>query len=581
MTKISLLPKILFAFIFVVLASLTAFASEEAQQPSSIAPAEQRTGGGGEVTISLSVPIFSPLFANTPVAEVNGEPITLRELVVQSAAMHTDMGERQASSEKSFVDLLNRIVVTKLILIEARNIGFDELPEVREAVSEFSNRSLRELLVKRFLEDTEIKLDEREVDRLYKMSVREFKLNSVLFKTEEDAKKAAEDIRPDNFDEIADKLVTDGKAEGGGGGKYFKTGELAPQVFDAAEKMKIGEVGPVTLVGPGYVIFKLEDERFPDDPAVLEQSKNTVLNRMRTEALQKYVASLEKKYAKVKKSFFAGVDFDADKAGFDGLLKDGRVVATVKGEDPVTVADIAKAFQKKLFHGVKAAGGRLNSSKVAVLEDLLSKRVMGKEARLRGFDRLEEFKESVDEFENSLLFGKFVKDVIAPDIKLTKDELKAYYDEHIKEYSSEERVLVDGLAFYKLSDAEEALRKLTAGTDFKWLSANAEGQADKDAKGLIHFERYFMSVDLFPEGMKAALTGTKPGDHRLYESPEGLYYVLSVKDVMPPDPQPFDKVSRAIAEKVFNDKLSKALNEWAKKLKGAYETKIFVTNLKK
>jgi hypothetical protein len=84
-----------------------------------------------------------------------------------------------------------------------------------------------------------------------------------------------------------------------------------------------------------------------------------------------------------------------------------------------------------------------------------------------------------------------------------------------------------------------------------------------------------------PEGVQNVVSGAKPGDFRLYASPEGSFYVLYIYHVVAPKPKPFDDVKAEIAEVVYKDKLRKAVEVWAGKLKEYYPVEIYRKDLKK
>ena len=67
------------------------------------------------------------------------------------------------------------------------------------------------------------------------------------------------------------------------------------------------------------------------------------------------------------------LDFEAESPGFEALLKDKRVLAEVKGETPVTVADMAESLKFQFFHGTTMAAERkkLNVKKEQILDGLL------------------------------------------------------------------------------------------------------------------------------------------------------------------------------------------------------------------
>ena len=67
---------------------------------------------------------------------------------------------------------------------------------------------------------------------------------------------------------------------------------------------------------------------------------------------------------------------------FEKLLADDRTLAKVKGEKPVTVADLSNALEKKFFHGAERAAQekKINRRKDQTLEEILNKRVTIKDA---------------------------------------------------------------------------------------------------------------------------------------------------------------------------------------------------------
>jgi hypothetical protein len=156
--------------LFAALGSADEPASEEEGAASGMAE---------EVLITLRVPLFSPLFASTPLASVEDEPIALKELTRAISSSHEGRADVPTSARKDYANLLDRLLTTKLIVQEARNIGLDELPEVAAQLDGFAKQLLIRNLMSRELQSVEA--DPVEVDRLYSRMVREFLLTTVLF----------------------------------------------------------------------------------------------------------------------------------------------------------------------------------------------------------------------------------------------------------------------------------------------------------------------------------------------------------------------------------------------------------------
>ncbi len=574
-----------FAALILLCLSLTSSASE--QQPAAGAETDKKesAAASGGPEISLRIPLMSPLFSDVPIASVNEETITLGELIDTLASAHEEKkaGEQKMAASVDISEMLNRLITVNLVIQEAKVMGMDELEEVKEAVA--ANRRLlaRELLIRDISKD--VKADEAEVEKLRKQIVREWKIKSVLFEKEEDAKKMEEEIKSGkDFEELAEKAMADKIAKSMGEGGFVKSRDLLPDVAEVVSKMEVGSVSPVIKVGAGmkagFTIMKLEEIRFPDDPEAAERARQAVLALARARAVNNFKQEAYKKEVKIDTRFLKRLDFEAEKPGFEKMLKDKRTIATMKGEKPVTVADLANAFQEKQFHGIERAirEKELNRKKAEVLDELIEKRLFEKEAAKRGIENTEKFRKRLNEYEESVLFGLFIKKVVIPDVKITEEEVKTYYDEHASEYTTPEMMKISALIFGTQELADSAMERLKKGADFNWMKSNAEGQVDMNTPGLLNFSGNTIATKSMNEEVRSALLGAKPEDYRLYKSPEGQFYVLYVQDVAPSSVQPYEELKRELAKIVFDRKLKKVVDDWAGKLRDVADVKIYLAS---
>lgn len=518
------------------------------------------------------------------VATVNDEPISLQEFNSAIAASHAARSGKKKAGRINYSGILERMINKKLIVLEARNMGFDELPEITNTVKKYSQETLVQSLLMQYVKD--IKADEDEVERLYKNAVKEWKLKTVMFAKEADAKKIEAAIKDgDDFDAIVKKAVAEGIAQGGEE-EYLKDKDLTPATARLVSELEVGSISSIVPVPQkGFIIFKLEGLRYPEkeDPEAMQKAERQALNQKRVQAAKDYYSDLRKKYAILNEELLDSLDYESKDPGFDKLLQDKRVVVEIVGEKPITVQEISKALKKKFYHGIARAVERkqINKQKGGILENILRRRVLLKEALAQGIDQTESYKNQVKEYENSVIFGTFIKKAVEPEIKLKTEELKTYYKENSKKYMSATMMRIKSLVFDKRNDAAEALDKLTKGTDFNWLSSHADGQVDKTTKGLLKFEGTVLMLSSLPEGVQKAVSGAKPGDFKLYASPEDHFYVLYIYHVVAPRLQPFEDVKSKIAENIYNDKLREAVEIWAAKLKEYYPVEIYRKDLKK
>jgi hypothetical protein len=531
--------------------------------------------GGGNTSAATTKP---PTAKGTGiVATVNGDAITLDEFNRELAALHRNAWGEKGRSKPDREKLLQRLVDARLVVQEGKRMGLSELQEVRNLLDVYGRVTLREHLIEKHAGG--IRPVDKEVERLYKMAIVEWKVSSISFSKEDDAKQMVEALKAGkSFDELSKNAVEAGTAKQGDQGQYVRAVEVNPEIAKAVSAVKPGSVSPVILLKSGYAIVRLEDIRHVDNPEEKEDARRQALQGARTKALKGYNESLVKRYVKIHKEVLDKVDYAAKEPGFEALLKDERVVADVAGESSITVAELTQQLRQQFYHGVdrEAVGKKLNAKKMTTLDEMLYKRVFRKEALRLGLDKTERYKNQLKDYENSVLFGAFIQKAVAPDVKLKEEDVKAYYEAHIKDYTLPEMMRVRGVPFARRPDAEDAIAKLRAGTDFRWLMENADGQVEKGSKDLLTFDGKLLTTDGLPEGVRKVVSGSKGGDLRLYASPEGYFYALSIDDVIPARPKPYEETREEIAKKIFDEKLKKAMEEYIAKLRAAAEIKIYL-----
>jgi len=526
------------------------------------------------------------------VATVNGEPITLEAFNKAIEAMYSEgMGEKAVdmTSEKkagkiNFADLLARLINTKLLIMEGKNMGLHELPETIEAVKSYSKKTLMEMLLEEYVKD--IQPEDATVNEIYEQKVREYKIKSILFKKSEAAEKIKKILDAGgNFDDVLKKAFAENLTKEADKGQYFTTDDLTIPVAQLVSTMKIGDISPILSTGKKeFIIFKLEDMRIPEKENQDAKKAATfeALNLIRVKAANDYYLMLKEKYIKVDQTLFDTLDYEAQEPGFDKLLEDPRVLIEVKGENPLTVKDFSILLKDKFYHGIEKAieTKRVNKEKKSTLEDFLQKKVLYKEALEKGIDKTEAYRSRVATYENSTIFGTFINKVVAPDIRLDEKEVKTFYEDNLDKFSSPKMLKIKNLIFDKKSFAEAALAKLSKGTDFNWLKSHAEGQIDPKGKNLLQFEGKPLILKSLPDAVQKNLSDAVPGDFRLYEAPDGFIYLLYVYHVVLPQAKPYDDVKKEITEDIFQHKLQNEVGVWAGKLKKYYPVKIYSKDLK-
>src|SRR5512135_95278 len=237
-------------FFFVIcFAAGNAASALEAQKPAAVSSGtgtkdvvSRATGtktASEEFRVILRVPVMSPLFSQVPIAVVNDEPIRMEDLTKALASLHKGADPTKLTGKIEYDKILDRLINVRLAIQEANNIGLNELPEYKSALDDFSYQALALILTKEATKDT--KADPAAVQKRYNDIVVEWKLRSLFFEKEEDAKAMAAAMKAGkSFDELAEKAIAEKKATADKEGSFIKPKDLLPVIASEVSTLGTG-----------------------------------------------------------------------------------------------------------------------------------------------------------------------------------------------------------------------------------------------------------------------------------------------------------------------------------------------------
>jgi parvulin-like peptidyl-prolyl isomerase len=537
-------------------------------------------GPGGEIRAAL----YSDDTAACPAARVADDVIPLGELADALAAAHMakDSKARQGAKPQGmdFQTPLDRIVDVRLVVQEAHEMGLTESPDYKAALDAFRASTLRTVLQEQAAAGA--RPDPAQVDLLYKAAVKQLKIRSVMFEAEDDAKKFHAAVeKGGSFDALAKASVAGKKAKSGEPG-YVSAQQLLPELAQAANKLQKGQLSSPVQVSGGCVVMKLEGIRYPEDKKARAQATAQSLADQQHKAVRKFHESLVKKYATVDEKLLQSIDFEANgEAGFQALTKDLRPLAQIQGDKSVTVADLSQEISTKFFHGIAdpIKEKRVNKLKVDTFEMILGARLFAIEARARKLDQSPAFLRKVEQYDRAAAFNAFLERVIVPGVKVTEADVKDLYELRKTQLSTPQMYRIDAMAFGGAKAAQATLDKIKSGTDLEWLRANAEGQLPLDVR-VLQFQGTPVSVTGMPPSLVKTLTGSQPGDYRLYATDDGKqHYVMRVAASMPPVVKPYADVREDLAREVESEKIAAAVRDYAARLRKVQKVDVFVVRI--
>jgi len=527
--------------------------------------------------VHVQVPMFSPLFDSTPLADVEGEVVTLRDLtnaLAGSQSSHSDVAKKNEGGD--YTAVLERLIDTRLMLVEALAMELDEDPQVQQALADFETGTLRAMVRREVLKGVEA--DPAEIERIYQDLTKRWKVRSALFDVEADAKAFRTAVAGGSFDEVLDQWVADEKAKGGAPAEELDAAAMLPQVFEAVAALEPGNYSPPVRVPTGFAVIHLEEITHPDDDGARNEAQRGALELAQGKALRAHYDTLVAKYVQIDERAVRRLNLAVSDKKFAALSESKRVLATIEGEAPLTVGDLADAVGKKYFHGIAPAvrDKKINGEKFPMLERLLAERLFAKQAEV---DRLREtdlFRNRSRDNRIATIVSVFIQRVVAPEIEVTEGQIKEYYEAHLADYSYPAFVRLRSLGFSSEAAARDALQAAQSETDWDWLVDNADGQTTDD-RSLPEDGKTLAVSGLDPE-LAAALSDLAAGAVRLYQR-GGVYYIVQVVDYAPSKPQPYEQVREPISKIVLNDNLNEALTTWVAKLRKGYKIRRYMLSI--
>jgi parvulin-like peptidyl-prolyl isomerase len=206
------------------------------------------------------------------------------------------------SGKKNFLD---RLIVQKLLLKEARKDNIEKDKEFQDKLAEFKSQLIMQTLLSKKIAKASNFSDE-ELQKYYEAHKEEFKkeqeiqTRQIVVKSEQEAKELQGKIaKGEDFADLAKRYSLDPSAKTNGGDiGYHSKGTLIPAYEEAAFKLtKIGQVSAPVKTQLGYHIIKLEGVKPPayvPFPEVKDFIRQKLTQEKQTEMVQKYIEDLKK-----------------------------------------------------------------------------------------------------------------------------------------------------------------------------------------------------------------------------------------------------------------------------------------------
>jgi peptidyl-prolyl cis-trans isomerase C len=258
-------------------------------------------GSAAVLAQTTTQPAATDTKSDPVVAVVNGKTLKRSDVV---ASAQTLPPQYRNQIDQLFPQLVDRLIDITLMVDEGRRQKLQNDPEVKAIVARYEDEAIREVLVRRFLAD---KLSDEALKKRYAVEVtkvppsEELRASHILVKTEDEAKAIIKQLQGGtDFAKLAKEKSTDTSAGNGGDLGYFGNGDMVPEFYAAAAKLKKGEYtkDPVKTQY-GWHVIELTDRRTKAVPK-FEEVKDQVKEQVTQELVSAWLADMHKT-AKIQK----------------------------------------------------------------------------------------------------------------------------------------------------------------------------------------------------------------------------------------------------------------------------------------
>jgi peptidyl-prolyl cis-trans isomerase C len=428
-----------------------------------------------------------------------------------------------ATADEEFADRrakLDSLIVKRLFVQAAYDKGIDKSEELARVVLANKEKFLLDVLYQREIADKSVPTA-AEVRAFYNNLQYKVRAYHILVEDLDTAKMIRQRLMDgENFEKLAYKYSIDPSAKRNRGDLgYFTWGTMVPEFEKAVFAMKVGEISQPVKTEYGYHIIKLID-RLPNDQRFDFESmrpdiEHQLLNQKRQQLAMDYFKYIKQKYAitvdtsicdylihkrealyppLLLKTLPRG-DFDLDQLDRD---EKELVLATWDGGQMTVLQYLEKIKdwpqeRKPAFDDYKGiADAVFNVDRI----DLLAQ-----EAYRQGLDNDPEFVRRMKLFRELTMADIMRNDSLPAPEAPPEDSVRAYYDEHIDQYTTPAKIHVFEILLSDEMQAQNLKKNIHSLSVFKEKAMDLTERSGKRASAgdLGYIERRW-----FPEIFDAA-----------------------------------------------------------------------------
>jgi peptidyl-prolyl cis-trans isomerase C len=512
------------------------------------------------VAVLASSFLFSGCASTSYLAKVNDEKITGPELKQEFIRRH---GGHQkfllgVSETRQFLDV---VIDQDLLIQEGYRLDLENIPEVRNLVSEYAGRKATDYFVKVEIQEKahptpeQIKqVWERETSELYQT-------RQIVLDTRAEAEAVyLQLLFGGDFERLARECSIAASRVHGGRLAPVRWGAKDPAWEKAVFSLSPGEMSAVFETPEGWQIVELVSVDVVDRPDFDKASPRiqTILEKRMVEQRRREMTDfLWTKYHARE----TGIDLGPE-ALHEAVTKTPDAAIAVWDGGKLTVKDFVSAVDWTSVAG--DLPGRFRREIETQLRQTVNADLALLEARARGYEKAPEVAQAVRRYQEDLMERALYADYIFKGVTVTDEEIRAYYDQHKNDFMAPEKRRVSHIVVPTREEAEEIEKEIAGGERFeKLVLRSTDTGSAKKAGDLGWVSRpeavgELEAVFSLEEGKVSGPIASRYG-----------YHLFLVTEIVSEQPLDFEEAKERVRKRLIEEKERERRKLWIQRLREA------------
>jgi len=254
----------------------------------------------------------------------------------------------------------------------------------------------------------------------------------------------------------------------------FDQGIFPKKVVEDIFQLKDQEIGDPAKIREGYALFQVLGRR-KVDAATSDRNKQLVRQQIllerKRERWDQFIEQVRQKSSVIiNENLFKELEKAMIQQRGDEAVERMKDLEVARIKDRVIrLREIIPNQLDSPFNGTKPW-----ANDATLLRNILDRQIkillVSDYARQLHYDQLPEVKKNIARFKDDLMVRKLIAEKIYKDLTVSREDCRAYYQQHLSEYRFPEQIRIDQIVVQDEKLAASLLHQVKQGADFKELA---------------------------------------------------------------------------------------------------------------